>query len=139
MGARECRSILRSVVSYVDGELDSMGRRAVDDHLRTCAECRREMEQLRQVTRLIRGSLSEGPGADARWREALARAKRSLTPMRPGRRPLPGFFPRVLRHPLGALAAMIVLSVAVAATLGVLGLEEEGLRLVSYILALGLT
>lgn len=139
MDARECRSIRGSVVAYVDGELDSVGRRVVDDHLRTCADCRWEMEQLRQVTLLVRRSLSEGPGTDERWRTALTRAMGRVMPMRPVRRPLPGFFQRVLEHPLGALAAMIVVSVAVAEALGLLGLEEEGLRLLSYVLSLSLS
>ena len=139
MGARQCRSIRGSVVAYADGELDSVGQRAVDDHLSACADCRREVEQLRLVTFLVRRSLSEGPGTDERWRNALTRAMGRLTPMPPVRRPLPNILQCALEHPLGALAAMIVVSVAVAEVLGLLGLEEEGLRLVSYVLSLSLS
>ena len=139
MGARECRPIRRSLVSYLDGEAGPAARRAADDHLRPCVDCRDQLEQLRRMTLLVRESLSEGPGADERWRDALTRAKGRVAALRRTRQPVPAFFRRVVGHPLGALAAMAVVSVAVAEALDLLGLEEEGLQFLSYILSLSLS
>jgi len=138
MDARRCRSVRGSVSAYLDGELDSVERRVVDDHLGVCADCRREVEQLGRVTVLLRASRSEGPEAEQLWRDALGRAKGRVMALRPIRGPLPGFFQRVLEHPLEALVAMILVSVAVAQAVAFLGLEEEGVRLLSYVLSLNL-
>jgi anti-sigma factor RsiW len=139
MDSRECRSIRESLVAYVDGELDVGERAAVDVHLRTCADCRRESEELRRLTLLVRGAFAEGPEADERWRDARGRAKWRIAAVRRSRRRIPVAFRRIVEHPVRALAAMIVLSVAVAETLNLLGLDEQGLQVLSYILSLSLT
>ena len=38
--------------AYIDGELTADERRAVDEHLEACSDCRKEYEQLRQVVEL---------------------------------------------------------------------------------------
>jgi anti-sigma factor RsiW len=139
MVARECRSVRGSLVAYVDGELGAAERQAADVHLRACLECRREIDALREMTRRVREAFAEGPDADARWRDALGRAKGRVAALRRPRRSIPVGFQRVVRRPVQALAAMIVLSVAVAETLNLLGLEQEGLQVLSYILSLSLS
>jgi len=139
MDTRECRSLRGSLIEYVDGELNAVERQAADVHLRTCPDCRREIEALRRMALLVRQSLAEGPEAAERWRGALGRGKERVAALRRPRRGIPGVFQRFVGHPLRALAAMIVLSVALAETLDLLGLEQEGLQVLSYILSLSLS
>ena len=39
--------------SYIDGELNGHDRRTVEEHVRTCPFCKREMEQLQSVKKLL--------------------------------------------------------------------------------------
>ena len=139
MSVRDCRSIRGSLVAYLDGEIDGAARGAVDEHLRICVDCPRELDELRRMTLLVRDAFSEEPAADEQWREALGRAKGNVAALRLAPRPIPAFFRRVAGHPLGALAATIVVSVAVGEVLDLLGLREEGIQVLSYVLSLSLS
>jgi anti-sigma factor RsiW len=139
MDTRECRSVRGSLIAYVDGELGAAERQAADVHLRTCLDCRREIEALRRMALLVRESFAEGPEADERWRGALGRGKERVAALRRPRRSLPVVFRRFVGHPVRALAAMIVLSVALAETLDLLGLGQEGVQVLSYLLSLSLS
>ena len=139
MSVRDCRSIRESLVSYLDGEIDATARGATDEHLRTCADCRREIAELRRMTLLVREALTDEPAADEQWREALGRAKGSVAALRRARSLIPAVFRRAAGHPLGALAATIVVSVAVGEVLDRLGLREEGMQVLSYFLSLSLS
>ena len=44
-----------AINAYLDNELTSEGRSQIDEHLATCAECRRELAELRVVRDLLRG------------------------------------------------------------------------------------
>jgi hypothetical protein len=88
---------------------------------------------------LVRESFAEGPEADERWRGALGRGKERVAALRRPRRSLPVVFRRFVGHPVRALAAMIVLSVALAETLDLLGLGQEGVQVLSYLLSLSLS
>ena len=46
---------LDALTAYVDGRLDGGERRAVDDHLAGCADCRHELAELRATVSLLRG------------------------------------------------------------------------------------
>ena len=139
MDARECQSVRGSLIAYVDGELSAVDRQGVDVHLRACPDCRREVDAIRRMTLLVRESFEEGPEATERWRGALSRGKERVAVLRRPRPGIPVVFQRLLRHPVQALAAMIVLSVAVGETLNLLGLEQEGLQVISYLLSLSLS
>ena len=139
MGERECRPIRDDLVAYADGELDPAGRAAVDHHLRGCADCGRELDQLRGTALLVR-EVRPGDDMEERGRAALARARRSVRALaRARRRPILGFIQRLLDDPVEAFAAAVFVSVAVARALDVLGLEDEGVRALSYLLSLGLS
>jgi anti-sigma factor RsiW len=135
----ECRSVRGSLIAYVDGELSAVERRAADVHLPTCADCRREIEALRGMAALVQESFAEGPEAAERWRHALGRGKERVAALRRPRRSLPAVLERLVGHPVRALAATIVLSVALAETLDLLGLQQEGLQVLSYLLSLSLS
>src|SRR5919202_1120065 len=47
--------------AYLDGELSPGARRAVDDHLAACAECRAELEGLSRTRDLLRALPSVAP------------------------------------------------------------------------------
>lgn len=139
MAGGECRTCRDLLVSYVDGEADATERQVVEDHLGRCEECRQQAEQLHRLTTLVHGALFQGAGADVRWREALERAKGGVRAAHRPRRWGPDLARYVLRHPVAAMAATIVVSVMATEVLGLLGLEEESLRVLSYLLSLGLS
>ena len=139
MSGEDCRSIRGSLIAYLDEETDAAARGAADEHLRTCVDCRREIDELRRMTLLVREAFTEGPAADERWCEALGRAKQSVAALCCTRSTIPAFFRRVAGHPLGALAATVVVSLAVGEALDLLGLREEGMQVLSYFLSLSLS
>jgi anti-sigma factor (TIGR02949 family) len=50
----ECAESKR-VQRYFDGELDAANAAQIEQHLQTCAECRRDLQELEQVRKLLRG------------------------------------------------------------------------------------
>jgi anti-sigma factor RsiW len=46
--------ILNKLGAYLDGELNQQDTAAVEAHLKTCAECRHELEDLQQLSGLLR-------------------------------------------------------------------------------------
>lgn len=49
----KCEDIYRYLCGYLDGELDSEKAITVEEHLKTCQQCRRELEVLETVSSLI--------------------------------------------------------------------------------------
>ena len=47
----KCNNIREELVAYLDGELSSMGMRAIEAHLAACPECTAEWEMLRKATK----------------------------------------------------------------------------------------
>jgi len=139
MNTRGCPSIAESLAAYVDGEVTPAERRAIEAHLETCPDCRRRASDLRSIDLLVREAFAEGPEAREEEREALARAKWKVAALRRSRQRMPVTWQRFIGHPVRALAAMIVLSVAVGGTLNLLGFTDEGVQVLSYILSFGLS
>jgi excisionase family DNA binding protein len=48
----KCKDVRMELVAYIDGELSTMGQRAIEAHLAECADCAQETEKLRGVTEL---------------------------------------------------------------------------------------
>jgi anti-sigma factor (TIGR02949 family) len=79
----ECAESNR-VQKYFDGELDAAAAAQIEQHLQTCAECRRELQELEQVRKLLRGPAARvavpaalrGRIVDALDREPPARSPR---------------------------------------------------------------
>lgn len=133
----ECRSVQRSLVAYLDGEVDAVRERRVEGHVRTCSRCQGELEQFRQATLLLRKSLAPPHRSEEDWRQGLARAKRRIAALRHARRPFLEFWQRLLEDPLLAFATTILIFLALAEALTILELEEEALTfLASYFVPL---
>jgi anti-sigma factor RsiW len=139
MNTRECSSIAESLAAYVDDEATPAERRAIEAHLETCQACRQRASELRSLGLLVREAFAEGPEAREEERQALARAKWKVAAHRRSRRRVPVAWQRFIGHPMRALAAMIVLSVAVGETLDLLGFADEGMQVLSYILSFSLS
>jgi anti-sigma factor RsiW len=139
MNTRECPSIAESLASYVDDEVTPAERRAIEAHLETCPVCRRRASDLRRLELLVRVAFAEGPEVREEERQALARAKWRVAAHRRSGRRMPVAWQRFIGHPMRALAAMIVLSVAVGGTLNLLGFADEGMQVLSYILSFSLS
>jgi anti-sigma factor RsiW len=95
--------------AYLDGELVPAERRAVDEHLRICPICRRDLAALERVKHLL-GALPDveppaGLFADVRLR--LERPPGALDPLRDGLRTL-------VRRPAAAAVAAALVVVLIA-------------------------
>ena len=76
---------------YLDGELTEKQKQLVEEHLKTCASCRKELEELRQLDQHMRSVAIEEPsrefvfGLNRKVMEAVAKRKRfsffRLTPV----------------------------------------------------------
>ncbi|HIE25914.1 TPA: helix-turn-helix domain-containing protein, partial [Candidatus Poribacteria bacterium] len=60
----KCKDVRMELVAYLDGELSTMGQRAVEAHLAECADCSQEAEELRGVTQLTQNCECITPKAD---------------------------------------------------------------------------
>lgn len=63
MNHKEIRDLIGA---YVDGELHGEERKAVEEHIKTCAECSREVEYIAELNERIRGERISLP-QDAYW------------------------------------------------------------------------
>jgi anti-sigma factor RsiW len=71
----KCLALLGQLSDYIDCELSPRKRRAIDDHCRDCARCKRMIAGLRRTVSLYRraGSRSLPPRARARALSNIAR------------------------------------------------------------------
>jgi hypothetical protein len=72
------REIQKLIGAYVDGELHGEEKRIVEEHIKTCADCARELEYIRELNEKIKGEKMPLP-ADAYWetfpKRVMERAK----------------------------------------------------------------
>lgn len=81
----ECREVLRGISAYLDGELDTTGCEAIEQHCRNCPSCRALVGGLRATVGLCRqGAGIELPEA---VRERARIAVRQLLDEQSGRQP----------------------------------------------------
>ena len=73
----ECLALLGQLSDYIDSELSSRDRRAIDVHCRDCARCKRMIAGLRRTVSLYRRAASRSLPPRARAR-ALANIGRLL-------------------------------------------------------------
>jgi anti-sigma factor RsiW len=101
-----CERYQESISAWVDGTLDSVGRRELEDHLAACAECGALATDLRRIAELARGLDRLQPPA-ALWNRIGQATRRTREPR-----------PRVPPFWLGlAAAAVIVAAVSLAVLL----------------------
>ena len=60
MSGLTCQELVEQVTDFVDGALDPTAAAAFADHLADCPGCRRYVEQLAQVMRMLRGADAAG-------------------------------------------------------------------------------
>lgn len=135
---KTCRFVERSIVRYLDGELNARQLPLIEDHLRACSRCRGELAGLRQATALLRESLVASLPPEEDRHARLLRATWAVAALRPPRSPFRGLWPELLEDPLAAFAATILAWLAVAETMSFLELGGETLTFVTYLLPLGL-
>ena len=51
----KCKQVLRRIEAYFDGELPADERAGMEEHLRSCPSCSRELQVLRSLSSLVRG------------------------------------------------------------------------------------
>jgi TonB family protein len=110
---QKCGSIREWLGAYADKELDQARADQVVRHLETCADCRRELDQILELSRLAKGV--EHPRlADDYWDWQRTRVWRGLRERR--RAPMPSYRPSFVWPKLAAAAAgfVIVLVVVLA-------------------------
>ncbi|HDQ99122.1 MAG TPA: hypothetical protein ENN51_02395, partial [candidate division WOR-3 bacterium] len=107
----DCRPTRDLLARHLDGELDPETTAQVTAHLAACADCRRELEELRRLDQLV-GRSEPPPLAEEYWdwhRQEVWRRIRSRE--RPHRRPAPGprfGWLRVATYGAAAAAALLV-------------------------------
>ncbi|HOQ29154.1 MAG TPA: zf-HC2 domain-containing protein, partial [Armatimonadota bacterium] len=73
-----CQGYQRSFTAYLDGELAQGQREAIERHVQRCAECRRDLETLRQTVRLLRSPLLPMEDAPEEVRARLTQKLRAV-------------------------------------------------------------
>ncbi|MEW6386676.1 MAG: zf-HC2 domain-containing protein [Thermodesulfobacteriota bacterium] len=106
-----CGLIQRWLPEYLDGELRPFWHRRVETHLKVCAHCCQELEEIREAVAVFRGSPTPDPGP-AFWQEfdrelhfKLAQVNQAPAPRR---FKLPYYLVGALSAP--ALAVLILLA-----------------------------
>lgn len=59
-----CALIQRRLADYPDGDLSAISKRFIAAHLEVCGDCRRELEELKEVERLYRAHPLPDPGEE---------------------------------------------------------------------------
>lgn len=110
--ACNCNDNAWKICAYVDGELPAEEREALENSLRECADCRRQLDALRALDRLSTPSAPPAVSGQE-WAGMLGHIRRQprLVPSLPPQRPWEKL------APLGAVAALIAIAVFVANTL----------------------
>jgi anti-sigma factor RsiW len=70
-----CRSILRRLNAYSDGELPERERLSVEEHLASCGSCRARLEEIRETVAMLRGNLPVPPVPDELFARITAKAE----------------------------------------------------------------
>lgn len=114
-----CDEALELIEAYHDGELVPETRSSVKEHIAGCATCRKRLDELGELSGLVRRSGAESPpeGMDARIRAKVAEAAAA-------RRAARSEHPRRLRL-YAALAACQALLIAGAGAAGYLMAERQ--------------
>lgn len=106
-----CALIQRRLADYPDGELSALARRIISAHLKVCPDCRRELEELKEVERLYRAHPLPDPGEEF-WQSFQQELHLKLAQVNQAPAPEPRW--RRLPHYLAgtaALAAVLILAV----------------------------
>lgn len=127
-----CNEVRERTVPYLELDLDASLVREVTAHLEGCAECRAEMEAVRQVLVRLKGHAVPDPG-DRFWHEfpdqvrrQLAQAQGEATPVKRLSRPLRSWAGISRRSWPIALAASVVLLVGAWMLAGVFEPRDGG-------------
>ncbi len=113
----DCERIRENLAAFIDGELDGDQMAEVQAHLAECAECRAELEALRQTARTLAELLEPRAMSESVAESVLA----TLASERRRRTPL---LARVGWALTGAVAAVFILAV-----FGLIGMEHGGSRI----------
>jgi len=68
-----CDEVKDLISPYFDGELDEKDTKIVKEHLRFCLNCRRELENIKRLSVLIRKSYSASPLSAKRKQNSFKR------------------------------------------------------------------
>jgi len=86
---------------YLDGELRERERQKIEDHLKICSSCAQEYEELNQLVAVVK-SIDDERLPPEFWTKLVKRLEREKARS-------PNIFSRILRHPIPAIAAVILL------------------------------
>jgi len=75
----DCRQLLERLTPYLENALPGDERRSVEDHLRGCAACRKELEKYRKIQGALRGAFP-GRALSENFDETTGRKLNSVQP-----------------------------------------------------------
>ncbi len=124
-----CSKAKRLISGYIDDGLKRRQRVRLEKHLHTCSACRKVLEDFREIAKGARG-LEELTPSQKTWqkiRERLTPEEQRVLTLHPQKRPWFGylFFPPRLKYALSA--ALLLVFVASAVTIGLKYSEGNGI------------
>ena len=99
----KCEQVSKELIAYLDRRMDSAERREVEEHLASCASCRKRAEEFRAISNLMDEMpvIEPSLGFDARIRQRVA--------AEPQRK----WFTWIVPQPRLALAAVLLIALTV--------------------------
>jgi anti-sigma factor RsiW len=99
----KCEEVAKELIAYLDRRANSAERVAVEDHLASCAACRKRAEEFRKVWNVLDEMPLQEPslGFDARLRQRIADE------------PRPGWFRWLIPQPRLALSMVLLVALCV--------------------------
>jgi len=78
-----CKTIQQKLDLFLAEELTATGRKQVEAHLQSCADCRAELARLKQLLALLKGDAALPPVPEGFSSRLMAKAKERLAARRP--------------------------------------------------------
>lgn len=104
-----CREVQHRLPDYARKMLPDRETNAVEEHLRTCSSCQRELKELQRVVQTLK-SREESPAPAHYWSNLLPRIHARIEERQ--RRWLPSWIPRLV-YPVAAAALLLVVMMRV--------------------------
>ena len=80
-----CKEFEQHLSAYLDNELDAGARAGLEEHLPSCPDCTRQLDQMRRIGSL-KAQLEPPEPTDRQWRECWAGVSRRVAEPAPARR-----------------------------------------------------
>jgi len=105
-----CKKAKKIISDYIDGELDSSKRSSLEEHLETCEECQKFMEDYKSIARTAQ-ELEAGSPSPYVWTR-IKQGVKAQTPPTEARKRMWRWSPE-LKYAVGVLSLLVVVGAAV--------------------------